>query len=408
MSIHRAGALRAGLAAFVCAASAALLTSCATSNDVVVRIAHVGPLTGQIAHLGRDNENGSRLAIEDLNARGVTIGGRRAIFELVAEDDAADPRAAVAAAQRIVDQHVAGVVGHLNSGTTIPASRIYADAGIPQISPSATNPWYTRQGFPTAFRVIADDHALGDYLGRHALNTLHAQRIVVIDDHTNYGRVMADAFTQRVRRSPGVVVQSRTWATTPEELPALVEAIDTFHADLVFYGGMDGDVAKILRAMADAGLHTHVLGGDGICTSGLPHLAGGVIQSGQVECGEGGGFDAAHERAISDFRERYRKRFGVDVQIYAPYTYDATMVLVDAMVRAQSAEPARYLPFLAQTHHAGITGEIAFDSKGDLSDGVLTMYTYRGSMRYRTGTVMTQGSDAGAADGMPLVGASRP
>ena len=118
---------------------------------MVVKIGHVGPTSGAIAHLGKDNENGARMAIDDLNAKGVTIGGSKVKFELLAEDDAADPKQGTAVAQKLVDAKVNGVIGHLNSGTTIPASQVYNDAGIPQISPSATNPKYTRQGFADHF-----------------------------------------------------------------------------------------------------------------------------------------------------------------------------------------------------------------------------------------------------------------
>ena len=151
------------------------LGSVAMAQEQVVRIGHVAPLSGAIAHLGKDNEYGARLAIEELNAKGVNINGKKIKFELVAEDDASDPKQGTAAAQKLVDAKVSGVIGHLNSGTTIPASKIYSDAGIPQISPSATNPKYTRQGFKTAFRLVADDVRLGGLLGRYAVNELKAK-----------------------------------------------------------------------------------------------------------------------------------------------------------------------------------------------------------------------------------------
>ncbi|HEY2978046.1 MAG TPA: branched-chain amino acid ABC transporter substrate-binding protein, partial [Burkholderiaceae bacterium] len=132
-------------------AAVALLAGAASAQDMVVKIGHVAPTSGAIAHLGKDNENGARMAIDDLNAKGVTIGGKKVKFELLAEDDGADPKQGAAAAQKLVDSKVNGVVGHLNSGTSIPASKIYSDAGIPQISPSATNPKFTRQGFKTTF-----------------------------------------------------------------------------------------------------------------------------------------------------------------------------------------------------------------------------------------------------------------
>ena len=142
-----------------------VVTSMSMAQEVV-KIGHVAPLSGALAHLGKDNEYGARLAIEELNAKGVSIGGKKVKFELLAEDDAADPKQGTAAAQKLGDSKVNGVVGHLNSGTSIPASKIYSDAGIPQISPSSTNPKFTRQGYKTTFRVVADDVHLGGTLGR--------------------------------------------------------------------------------------------------------------------------------------------------------------------------------------------------------------------------------------------------
>ena len=173
-------------------AAAALLAGSVYAQDLVVKIGHVAPTSGAIAHLGKDNENGARMAIDELNAKGVTIGGKKAKFELLAEDDAADPKQGTAAAQKLVDSKVNGVIGHLNSGTSIPASKIYSDAGIPQISPSATNPRFTRQGFKTTFRVVADDVHLGGTLGRYAVDTLKGKCIAVSDDGSAYGQGVAD------------------------------------------------------------------------------------------------------------------------------------------------------------------------------------------------------------------------
>ena len=165
----------------VIGAVAFLSAGLASAQEVVVKIGHVGPTSGAIAHLGKDNENGARMAIDELNAKGVSIGGKKVKFELLAEDDAADPKQGTAAAQKLMDSKVSGVVGHLNSGTSIPASKIYSDAGVPQVSPSATNPKYTRQGYKTTFRLVADDVHLGGTLGKYAVNQLKGKSITAID-----------------------------------------------------------------------------------------------------------------------------------------------------------------------------------------------------------------------------------
>ena len=174
-----------------------LVGACGKSEDTtaengeavrVVKIGHAGPLTGPIAHLGKDNENGVRLAIDEANEAGLVIGGEKIRFEMVSEDDEGNPQKGTVVAQKIVDANVAGVIGHLNSGTTIPASKIYFDAGIAQISPSATNVDYTNQGYKTAFRVMANDAQQGVVLGNFAVNKLNAKKIAVIDDRSAYGK----------------------------------------------------------------------------------------------------------------------------------------------------------------------------------------------------------------------------
>ena len=173
-----------------------LCAASAHAQEQTVKIGHVAPLSGQVAHLGKDNENGARMAIDVLNAKGLTIAGKKTKFVLLAEDDAATPQQGTAAAQKLVDAKVQGVIGHLNSGTTIPASKIYNDAGIPQISPSATNPKYTLQGYKGAFRVVANDAQLGSALGRYAAGALKAKNIAIIDDRTAYGQGVADEFAK--------------------------------------------------------------------------------------------------------------------------------------------------------------------------------------------------------------------
>ncbi len=361
--------------------TALTLASGLVSAQQVVKIGHVGPLSGAIAHRGKDNENGARLAIEELNAKGVKIGGKAVKFELVAEDDAADPKQGTAAAQKLVDSKVNGVIGHLNSGTTIPASKIYSDAGIPQISPSATNPKYTRNGFKTAFRVVADDVHLGGTLGRYAVNTLKGKSIAVIDDRTAYGQGVADEFKKAAIAAGGKVVGHEFTTDKASDFMAILTTLKAKNPDVVFFGGMDAVGGPMLRQMKSLGINAKFMGGDGICTTELVKLAGDAMADGQVVCAEAGGVDGNLKKGMDDFGVRYKKRFNDDVKLYAPYVYDAVNTMVDAMVRAGSADPAKYLPALAQANYKGITGTIAFDQKGDIKNGALTLYTYKGGKR---------------------------
>ena len=360
----------------------------AMAEDLVVKIGHVGPTSGAIAHLGKDNENGARMAIDELNAKGVTIGGKKAKFELLAEDDAGDPKQGTAAAQKLVDEKVNGVIGHLNSGTSIPASKVYSDAGIPQISPSATNPKFTRQGFKTTFRVVADDVHLGGTLGRYAVTELKGKTIAVIDDRTAYGQGVADEFEKGVKEKGGTIAKREFTNDKATDFTAILTSIKSAKPDVVFYGGMDAVAGPMIRQMKQLGITAKFMGGDGICSGELPKLAAGAMADGQVVCAEAGGVEGAQKVGMEKFKADFKKKFNADVQIYAPYVYDATMVMADAMVKAGSADPKVYLPVLAKTSgYKGVTGTITFDDKGDIKNGALTLFTYKGGNREQIAVV---------------------
>jgi len=363
----------------VVAAAVVALSAGFASAQAVVTIAHVGPTSGAIAHLGKDNENGAKMAVEELNAAGVTIGGNKVTLKLMTEDDAADPKQGTAVAQKLADAKVAGVIGHLNSGTTIPASRIYSDAGIPQVSPSATNPKYTRQGFKTAFRMVADDVHLGSTLGKYAVNTLKGKAIAVIDDRTAYGQGVAQEFTKAVEAAGGTVVAKEFTTDKATDFNSILTTIKGKKADVVFFGGMDAVAGPMLRQMKSLGINAKFMGGDGICSTELIKLGGDAIADNQVYCAEAGGVEGKEEADMAAFKAKFKAKFGTDVQVYAPYVYDGVKVMVAAMVKAGSSDPAKYLPILAATKdYKGVTGNITFDEKGDIKNGALTLQTVRG------------------------------
>jgi len=351
------------------------------SAQEVVTIGQVSPLTGPNAHIGKDNENGATMAIEELNAKGTTIGGKKVTFVLASEDDASDPKQGTAVAQKLVDAKVKGVIGHMNSGTTIPASKIYYDAGIPQISPSATNPKYTQQGFNTAFRVVANDGQLGGTLGRYAINTLKAKNIAVIDDRTAYGQGVAEEFAKSAKKAGGTIVATQFTTDKATDFNAILTSIKSKNPDLIFFGGMDAVGGPMLRQMDQLGIKAKFMGGDGLCTTELAKLAGAGLKDDQVVCAEAGGVPDAGKATLEAFKAAYQKRFNQEVVIYAPYEYDALMTMVAAMQKAGSSDPKKYLPELAKIHYKGVTGEISFDPKGDIKDGSLTLYTYKDGKR---------------------------
>lgn len=377
---HKLNVALAGLALLAAAGSA--------SAQEVVKIGHVGPTSGGIAHLGKDNENGARMAVDELNAKGVTIGGKKVKFELLAEDDGGDPKQGTAAAQKLVDSKVAGVVGHLNSGTSIPASKIYSDAGIPQVSPSATNPKYTRQGFKTTFRLVADDVHLGGTLGKYAVTQLKGKSIAVIDDRTAYGQGVADEFEKGVKAAGGKTVAREFTNDKATDFTAILTNLKAKKPDIVFFGGMDAVAGPMIRQMKQLGIKAKFMGGDGICSGELPKLSGGAMDDSQVVCAEAGGVEGEQKKGMDEFKARFKTKFNADVQIYAPYVYDSVNVLVAAMEKAGSSDPVKYLPVLAKTSgYKGVTGTITFDEKGDIKNGALTMFTYKGGNREQIAVV---------------------
>ncbi|QCP47844.1 branched-chain amino acid ABC transporter substrate-binding protein [Trinickia violacea] len=358
-------------------AAAMLFATMATgaAADQVVKIGHVAPLTGQIAHLGKDNENGARLAVEEINAKGLTIGGQKVTLELDAQDDAADPRTATQVAQKLVDDKVVAVVGHLNSGTSIPASKIYSDAGIVQITPSATNPAFTQQGFKTTFRVVATDAQQGPALANYAAKELKLKSVAIVDDSTAYGQGLANEF-EKTAKSLGMNVMSHD-ATNDKavDFRAILTKIKGENPDAIMYGGMDATGGPFAKQAKQLGLRAKVLAGDGVCTDKLADLAGEATDN--VVCSEAGRSLEKMGKAGEEFQAKFQKRFGQPIQIYAPFTYDAVYIIVDAMKRAGSTDPAKIVAVMPTTDYKGVIGETTFDSKGDLQHGVISLYNYK-------------------------------
>ena len=341
---------------------------------IVVKLGHVAPMTGPQAHLGKDNEYGARLAVEELNSRGLEIGGATAKFELLAEDDAADPKQGAIVAQKLVDAKVQGVIGHLNSGTTIPASKLYSDAGIPQISGSATNPKYTQQGFKTAFRVMANDvqqgKALGEFAAKQGVKT-----VAIVDDRTAYGQGLADEFRKAAAAGGIKVVATEYTNDKATDFKAILTKIKSTKPDLVFFGGMDAQGGPMNKQMKELGIKAKFLGGDGVCTPEFMKLGGEATEGNYCSLP---GMPLEKLAKGPEFKDKFNKKFGTEIQLYAPYVYDAVMVVADSMKRADSVEPAKYLPEVGKTSYDGVTALIAFDEFGDLKGGAISIYQYKG------------------------------
>jgi branched-chain amino acid transport system substrate-binding protein len=338
-----------------------------------VKIGHVGPLTGGIAHLGKDNENGARLAVEEANAAGIKIDGKDVKFAFVAEDDQADPKVGTTVAQKLVDAKVAGVVGHLNSGTSIPASPIYNQAGIPVISGSATNPKLTEQGFKNQFRVVGRDDQQGPAIASYLATAKKPKLVAVIDDATAYGEGIANEVEKTLKAANIKVLPREKGTDKTTDWKAVLTKLRGRNPDAVFYGGMDATGGPLMKQGRELGMKAVFSFGDGACTDKMRELAGDASEG--LLCSQAG---IPPQAASKKFLDAYKKKFNSDPILYAPFTYDAVFLLIEAMKKANSSDPKKYLPELQKISYNGATGPISFDEKGDRKDAEMTIFTMKG------------------------------
>jgi branched-chain amino acid transport system substrate-binding protein len=338
-----------------------------------VKIGHAGPITGGIAHLGKDNENGARLAVEQANEAKIKLGGKDVRFVLVAEDDQADPKVGTTVAQKLADAKVAGVVGHLNSGVTIPASAIYNQAGIPMITGSATNPKLTEQGFKVVFRVVGRDDQQGPAIASYLAANHKPKRVAVIDDATAYGEGLANEVEKTLKAAKIAVLPREKGTDKTTDWKAVLTKLKGRNPDAIFYGGMDATGGPLMKQGRELGIKAVFAFGDGACTDEMSKLAGPAAEG--LLCSQAGIPVAAADKA---FLDAYKKKFNADPILYAPFTYDAANMLIAAMRKVDSADPAKYLPELAKMTYKGASGQIAFDDKGDRKDAEMTIFTMKG------------------------------
>jgi branched-chain amino acid transport system substrate-binding protein len=344
------------------------------TSGVVIKIGNVAPLTGPDSYLGKDNENGARLAVEEINRQGLTINGKAITLELLGEDDAGDPKLGTQVAQKLVDSKVVAVVGHLNSGVTIPASKIYSEAGIVQISPSSTNPEYTKQGYKTAYRMVGTDAQQGPVLAKFAIETLKGKSIAIVDDATQYGKGLADEFEKKIISSGSKIVIHEATNNKATDFKAILTNIKAKNPDIILFGGMAATGGPFAKQAKELGIKAKIIGGDGICSPTLYELAGDAVEN--IVCSTVGVPKESLNNS-ANFLKNYQERFKTEVQIYAPMAYDAVMIIVDAMKRSNSTNAADILKAIPTTNYAGLSGQITFDEKGDLKESYITLSQFK-------------------------------
>jgi branched-chain amino acid transport system substrate-binding protein len=349
-------------------AKAPATTAPAAPAATVVTIAHAGPLTGSIAHLGKDDENGVALAVAQANDKKITIGGQPVTFKMQSEDDQADPKVGTTVAQKLVDAKVAAVIGHLNSGVTIPASEIYNKAGIPVISGSATNPALTERGLKTVFRTVGRDDQQGPAIAAYIAGELKGKKVAIIDDKTAYGEGIANEVEKTLKGSKVSIVARERTTDKETDFKSILTKIKAKNPDVIFHGGMDATGGPMLKQARELGIKAVFAFGDGACTNEMSKLAGAASEG--MACSQAG---LPAEAASKEFKDAFTAKYG-EIKQYAPYFYDGTMAIIEAMKKANSTDPAKFTPEMFNISFTGATGKVEFDAKGDRKDAEMTIF----------------------------------
>jgi len=344
----------------------------AAPAGTTVTIAHAGPLTGSIAHLGKDDENGVALAIDQANQQKITIDGKPITFKMQSEDDQADPKVGTTVAQKLVDAKVAAVVGHLNSGVSIPASEVYNKAGIPMISGSATNPTLTERGLKTVFRTVGRDDQQGPAIAAYIHNELKAKKVAIADDKTAYGEGLANEVEKTLKGAKVSIVGRERTTDKETDFKAILTKIKAKNPDVIFYGGMDATGGPMLKQARELGIKAVFAFGDGACTDEMSKLAGQSAEG--MVCSQAG---LPREAADPEFVKAFNAKYG-EIKQYAPYFYDGTMAMIEAMKKANSTDPAKFAPEVFNVSFKGATGQVQFDQKGDRKDAEMTIFKMEG------------------------------
>lgn len=358
------------------AAAALLLVSLpGAAQEHVVRIGVSGPLSGANAFAGKDNENGVRLAVDELNAKKMTIAGKPVRFELMSEDDQGDPKAGVSVAQKFSDAGVRFVLGPYNSGVAIPASRVYNDAGI-IMSTVGTNPKITQGGYRNVFRIVASDNQLGSSMAAYAAGQLKVKTIAVVDDRTAFGQGVAAEFVKQAKKS-GLKVAGHEFTTDKAtDFSAILTSLKAKKVDAIFFGGYAPQAGPMARQMRALGMqNVKLLGGDTLCSPEMAKLGGDAVGE-NVLCAQGGAI-LEKQAAGPAFQKRYKERFKQAPDVYAASFYDQTMFIAHAMKAVNSTDPSVVGTAMHATSYKGVVGTYAYDAAGNMKQSAVTVYTFK-------------------------------
>ncbi|HNK06998.1 MAG TPA: branched-chain amino acid ABC transporter substrate-binding protein [Giesbergeria sp.] len=356
---------------------AAVILACAApamAQEQVVKIGHSGPLSGPNTFAGRDNDNGVRLAVEELNARKISVGGKTLKFEVVSEDDQCDAKTGVAVAQKLVDSGVKYVMGPYCSGVAIPASRVY-DGGGTMVSTVGTNPKVTQGGYKNLFRIIASDSQIGGNMAAYAANVMKVKKVGVVDDRTAFGQGVAEEFAKEAQKLGLTIVGREFTNDKATDFMAILTSLKGKQPEAIFYGGYAPQAAPMARQMKQLGISAKLLGGDTLCSPEVAKLAGDAVND-FVYCAYAGMLMDANDTTKA-FQDKFKKRFGQNPDVYGPAYYDQVMFIGEAMQKSGSIDPAKVGDWMRHNPYKGVLGEYGYDDKGNRLKAPTVVNTFK-------------------------------
>lgn len=339
---------------------------CGSIQAEDIRVGVAGPFTGAQAKIGSDMAQGSELAIEEWNAKGGVLGKK---IVAVRGDDEATPKQATAVAQDLAAKKVVGVIGHFNSGCTIPASEVYNDKNVIVITPASTNPKVTDRGYPGVFRVCGRDDQQGSIAAMFALNELKAKKVAILHDKTTYGQGLADEFRKALKAKG---VDDVYYGGVPKEeldFRAVISKIKAANPDLWFWGGIYDQGGPLLKQAKQSGLHTPLMSGDGLIDKEFIKTCGKDAEGTYMTFAP----DPKKEPKAASFLAKYQKKYG-EPGPYAIYGYDAVHVLLTAVEKTGSTDFKKISDYIHKNKFESSMGTLEFDAKGDIKGSYYVMW----------------------------------
>ena len=357
----------------------ALLLGCgASAKSDVIKIGVAGPLTGSQAKMGADIFNGVKLAVAQWNAKGGVLGKK---IEIVGRDDEAKEPQAKTVAFELINAGVVGVIGHFNSGCTIPASEEYFRSKVPIITPSSTNPYVTDRKHWNIFRICGRDDAQGERAAQYAVEKLKVQRAVVLHDKTAYGEGLAGCFKKAVEKlaKPGTVVYHGGIDKSETNFKPLLSTIKETNPDSVFFGGIYDQAGLLVLQMRDMGINIPFISGDGVIDPEYLKTAGKSADNSFLTFPEllpfaRGIYDKFPE--ARKFNDEYAAKFGTPGP-YSLYAYDAANILISSIHKAGTTDGEKLAEAIHTNEHNCCMGKIKFDDKGDILGSFYAIWTVK-------------------------------